>query len=571
MKLTKKLTALILIGILLGIGVVLTPATASAKPTIHALLVIMDGDTLNAEQYEKSGSKIGSLLRDVKNTVCNLKLTELRSDSDNVSQWPTNDRILQWVREVRPQKDDVVFIYFCGHGGKANINNDSTFGGTFFDLDSSYLLRKDLVNTLKAAPAWQCRLKMIITDTCSAEVSSLIDVEQYFGAPPPFFKDKEPVYRQLFVEHEGFLHLTSATEGEYSWGDSEKGGWFTHGLVASIDSYGLVTPDSYASLSAASGFVEWKTIFEDAKKEVERLTALYSLKVGTNLQHPKYYGSFPKRVSTHKSTSNLNNGNGSTPKAHIQKVWVDHNQYEDGLKGMRIHVKFDVDNFKGREGRVNAYFYTKNGDALKDFNESYRTKSGKVSVGKRFTPGSVNAPYNDFQLFMPNYELHVRGKHDLKFRIQIFNPNTSTALSDNSDWVHFTCTAPEAHIQKVWVDHNQYEDGLKGMRIHVKFDVDNFKGSEGRVNAYFYTKNGDALKDFNESYRTKSGEVSVGKRFTPGSVSTPYNDFQLFMPNHELHMVSGKHDLKFRIQIFNPNTSTALSDNSDWVHFTYTK
>ena len=424
MKLTRKLTMLILVGIGLSIGVAWEPGTAYAKPTIHALLVIMDGDALNAEQYEESGSKISLLLRDAKDTVCNLKLTELRSGSDNVSHWPTKDRVLQWVREVRPEKNDVVFIYFVGHGGKANIADDSTFNGTFFALEGplkqKYLFRRDLVNTLKAAPAWQTRLKMIITDTCSAEVPFEIDVEEYDTVVTPL-KHKEPVYRNLFVEHEGFLHLTSATEKQYSWGDSKRGGWFTHGLVSAID--------SYASPSAASRFVKWDKAFTDAKETVWKLIALHPRKVGNNFQHPKYYGALPKRVSARTKA-----------KANIQKIWVDHNQFEGGVKGIRIHVKFHVDHFKGSKGRVVAYFYKKNGDALKDFNEKYDTIDGYVCVWKNFTPLYDNTLFSDFKLFMPYREFHRpqnlgSGKHDLKFRVRIFDDNIP--LSDRSDWFHF--------------------------------------------------------------------------------------------------------------------------------------
>ena len=431
MKVMRRFLLFVALIVLLGGTVVFTSA-AEDKPTIHALLVIMDGDALNAEQYEESGSKISLLLRDAKDTVCNLKLTELRSGSDNVSHWPTKDRVLQWVREVRPEKNDVVFIYFVGHGGKAHTTNDSTFNGTFLALagpsDQKYLFRRDLVNTLKAAPAWQSRLKMIITDTCSAEVPF---VDYILGPiyslrsiwPPVSYK--EPVYRNLFVEHEGFLHLTSATEKQYSWGDSKRGTWFTYGLVSAID--------SYASGSTDPGFVGWDKVFTLAKEKVPVLIALHPRKVGNNVQHPKYYGALPKRVQASV-------GKKSSPKANIQKVWVDHNQFEDSVKGMRIHVKFDVDHFKDSKGRVIAYFYKKNGDALKDFNEKYDTIDGYVCVWKNFTPLYDNTLFSDFKLFMPYREFHRpqnlgSGKHDLKFRVRIFDD--SIPLSDRSDWVHF--------------------------------------------------------------------------------------------------------------------------------------
>ncbi len=137
-----------------------------------------------------------------------------------------------------------------------------------------------------------------------------------------------------------------------------------------------------------------------------------------------------------------------------------------------------------------------------------------------------------------------------------------------------TNTAPKSDILKVWVDHNQYQDSIKGMRIHVKFNVHNFKDGSGRVVAYFYKQNGDPLKDANGRYNTTTGDVSTSGKFQPGYVNSVYNDFKLFFPYKELHMARGKHNLKFRIRIFQFNNSgswDALSDVSDWVHFTYSR
>ena len=149
-----------------------------------------------------------------------------------------------------------------------------------------------------------------------------------------------------------------------------------------------------------------------------------------------------QKTTTHKTPIRATNTPNAAPKSHIFKIWVDHNQYQDSVKGMRIHVKFDVDNFKDTKGRVVAYFYTKNGDPLKDTNRSYNTTSGNVSTGSNFQSRYVNAIYEDFKLFMPYQELHLaRGKHNLKFQIKIFKFNNSgswDALNDVSDWVNFT-------------------------------------------------------------------------------------------------------------------------------------
>ena len=133
--------------------------------------------------------------------------------------------------------------------------------------------------------------------------------------------------------------------------------------------------------------------------------------------------------------------------------------------------------------------------------------------------------------------------------------------------------APKSDILNVWVDHNQYQDSVKGMLIHVKFNVHNFKDGSGRVVAYFHKKNGDPLKDTNGRYKTTAGDVSTSGKFQPRDVNSVYNDFTFFFPYNELHRARGKHDLKFHIKIFKFDSGTwdALSDASDWVHFTYSR
>ena len=559
MKTMRRLYLFMVLTVLLGFMVVFTPATEAQ--TIYALLVIMDGDPVNYQQYEKSSKLILNLLQAVQNKrVCDVNITSFNSGSNNAQEWPTRARILKWVREVRPGRNDAIFIYYAGHGARDTSEADSIFGGTFFDLTGEYLFRKELVNTLKSSSAWKCRLKMLITDTCSTDTSIQIPT-QFLGTSPITGYPEERVYRQLFVEHTGFLHITSATEGEYSWGDSTNGGWFTNGLVRSINSHADAL--SYR-------FVGWNEVLTDAQEEVNEFIKQHREIVGYKLQHPKAY-LLPDRVIP---AGNILPGRLiNLAKARILKVWVDHNQFEGAVKGMRIHVNFKVDNLKGGAGRVNAYFYAKNGKPLKDFNGSYRTINGNVSVGREFQPGYVNTLYeDDFHIFMPYSELHMAGKRDLKFCVQIFEQGTGNALSPQADWVHLTYTGPEAHVLKIWVDHNQFEGVVKGMRIHVNFKVDNLKGGRGSVNAYFYYANGNPLKDFNKSYRTIDGNVSVGREFQPGYVNTLYeDDFHIFMPYSELHMSPGKHDLKFNVEIFERGAGNALGSPSDWVHFTLTK
>ena len=49
--------------------------------------------------------------------------------------------------------------------------------------------------------------------------------------------------------------------------------------------------------------------------------------------------------------------------------------------------------------------------------------------------------------------------------------------------------APRATFEKLWVDYDITEDGVKGMRIHVKFSVYEMKGIDGYV-AFFLRMTG---------------------------------------------------------------------------------
>lgn len=131
-------------------------------------------------------------------------------------------------------------------------------------------------------------------------------------------------------------------------------------------------------------------------------------------------------------------------------------------------------------------------------------------------------------------------------------------------------SGPSAEIEKVWVDHNYYYDNRKGMMIHVHMSVYDMKGLSGRVSAYFYY-GGDsetALVDYNQSYRTEDGKVSVGDDYTATYEASEWKDFWIFMPYDELHLSKGHYELKFQVVIWG-NQDQRLAD-TDWQYFTFT-
>lgn len=172
-------------------------------------------------------------------------------------------------------------------------------------------------------------------------------------------------------------------------------------------------------------------------KDGDKLT----INVSENSSSSARDGSVTVKSHSGKKTAEIQIHQPGKPMASIEKVWVDHNVYENGSKGMRIHVKFNIYNLKSKQCNAAAYFYTESGNALKDKNQSYRTTSGEVSCGEDFKPGYENTLYSDFKLFMPYSELHVNYKGSFKFFVNLWDysvtPHRDLA---ESDWVSFTYT-----------------------------------------------------------------------------------------------------------------------------------
>lgn len=259
-------------------------------------------------------------------------------------------------------------------------------------------------------------------------------------------------------------------------------------------------------------------------------------------------------------------------RATYKDMWVDYDVYEDGKKGMRLHFKFSTYGMKDVDAYVAVYFQDSYGNALKDNNKSFYSSSGDVALYKLITPGYDNADYSDLQMFMPYDELdRSPGKYTLKMDAKLIYKSGGTIqqfTTRNFEYTEpersYSGSSPEksnnnssevkATYKDIWVDYDVYQDGKKGMRIHVKFGIDNFKGKEAYVAIYFQDKDGNFLKDNNGKYRSDNGNVAVFGSFTPLYDQTDFTDFKLFMPYDELDLTrSGKQDLKMDVDIIYEN------------------
>lgn len=128
---------------------------------------------------------------------------------------------------------------------------------------------------------------------------------------------------------------------------------------------------------------------------------------------------------------------------------------------------------------------------------------------------------------------------------------------------------PFGTIKSVWVDYNAYENGIKGMRIHVTFNISHRSNITCSAVAYFWFASGEKLYDINGLYTAADGQVSVSQDFMPGFEHTTYSDLTLFMPITELYSGRGMYNLMFQVQLYDPLTHQHFA-TSEFLHFTLT-
>lgn len=126
-------------------------------------------------------------------------------------------------------------------------------------------------------------------------------------------------------------------------------------------------------------------------------------------------------------------------------------------------------------------------------------------------------------------------------------------------------------IDKVWLEHNVVENGVKGMRIHSKFNVMGRMGQKINCVAYFYDKDKNPLKDTNNKFCSEDGNISTSKKFSPKYQTSYYEDFSFFMPYGELHLTKSHKDLNCKLIYWHmkPNGEYEAMARSERVYFNY--
>jgi hypothetical protein len=198
------------------------PITTSSR--VHLLIMGLSDDKAIGDGVQGNLLGIADMLEPIGD---DLRASFKQVDGANC----TADNILQAVKALQVQPGESIFCYYAGHGAydPQRSDSDDPSGGHFFQIPGGDLLRKTLMDELRAKNA---RLTVLITDTCN--VAS--DYEPRAGAAPqaPF---QEPPIRTLLLRYRGVVDISGTSRGQYGWYIS-KFGIFTAGFIEAVPQAG---------------------------------------------------------------------------------------------------------------------------------------------------------------------------------------------------------------------------------------------------------------------------------------------------------------------------------------------
>lgn len=274
------------------------------------------------------------------------------------------------------------------------------------------------------------------------------------------------------------------------------------------------------------------------------------------------------------------------PSANFEKLWVDYDVTEGSQKGMRIHLKFNVRGMKGLDSAIRIYFQTGDGKNLKDKNDSFVSTAGYVALYKNLKIDYDPGYYDDLAVFMPYKELDLEGgEYDLKMDVDLIYRVSGELIQhlsfydfvytqpndDNGDVAPLPNDVPGSNpvitFDKSWIDYDVFEGGKKGMRVHVKFNVENMKGVDSYLRIRVARQNDEFLKNSTPAFSTEDGELALFLKLTPGYNVTAYKDEKLFLPYDEIKLGRGAYNLKLDLDIV--TMEGELIQHMGWYEFVF--
>ena len=211
-----------------------TPAAANTK--IYFIVVANTDDPRIGSSVVKDVTNFYSQIKDV-SVFLNLPLvyTEIKGSKFGKAGVETA------LNNLKPGANDIVIFYYSGHGYSNETNTSQAYPqfdlrqSRFDDITVATLNASDVYNKIKAKNA---RLNVIITDCCNSNLGLMKPEGKNFAQTAKSLLTWEKSFcYDLFMKSRGSILATAAKKGQYAYGNTDLGGYFTSNIITAMEKY----------------------------------------------------------------------------------------------------------------------------------------------------------------------------------------------------------------------------------------------------------------------------------------------------------------------------------------------
>lgn len=161
-----------------------------------------------------------------------------------------------------------------------------------------------------------------------------------------------------------------------------------------------------------------------------------TLRVDSNSSSSSRTDYFILKSGNHTKRINITQSGNTRPSGNITRVWINHNVYHNGAKGMKIHARYDVVNMKDKYVYMYTFFYY--GDNSTPLKNPY---GNHLSMSSSNIAPYKSTTFNDTWHFIPYTNMNIQpgyGSIDLSFDVIIKDSSGNQLDSDENN--RFTLT-----------------------------------------------------------------------------------------------------------------------------------
>lgn len=213
-----------------------TNPTTSTPAKIHFILVANTEDPRIGSSVKKDVNNIYSEIKDV-STFLKLPLNYVEVSGSKFGK----DNVDAAINSLKPGADDIVIFYYSGHGYSNDQQSSQLYPqfdlrqSRFDDIYVATLNVSDVYNRIKAKNA---RLNIIISDCCNSSLGTLKPEGKSFALTTKSLLAWDRSFcNDLFMKSRGSVLATAAKKGQYAYGNTDVGGYFTSNIVTAMEKY----------------------------------------------------------------------------------------------------------------------------------------------------------------------------------------------------------------------------------------------------------------------------------------------------------------------------------------------